>query len=146
MAMAHGVEARHPFLDRAVAEVAGRIPPRLKMRGLDEKHILKKAVAPLVPASVLARPKQPYRAPDVQSFFDPATGAARFPYVDRLLSPGEIARHGIFHPAVVARLVEKIRRGGATGTRDAMALVVTLSTQLVLEQIESGFEGPSDEQ
>jgi len=43
MAMAHGVEGRFPFLDHRVVELAARIPPRMKLKGLREKHILRRA-------------------------------------------------------------------------------------------------------
>src|SRR5699024_4226332 len=64
MLMASSVEGRFPFLDAHVVELAGRLPSRHKLLGLDEKHILKRAFADLLPTEVLRRPKQPYRAPD----------------------------------------------------------------------------------
>lgn len=51
VAMAHSVEGRFPFLDHRVVAFAGTIPPRLRMRGLDEKHILKQAMRDLLPAA-----------------------------------------------------------------------------------------------
>ncbi len=69
MAMAHSVEGRFPFLDHRVVEFAGRIPTRYKMKGLKEKNILKQAMRDIVPDSIINRTKQPYMAPDVQSFF-----------------------------------------------------------------------------
>ena len=68
VAMAHAVEGRFPFLDHRVVEFAAKIPPRLKIRGLREKHILRQAMAPLLPPSIGNRAKQPYRAPDSQCF------------------------------------------------------------------------------
>src|SRR5262249_42496386 len=64
VSMAHAVEGRFPFLDHRLVEFAARIPTSMKLRGLDEKHILKRASRGLVPDSILARSKQPYRAPD----------------------------------------------------------------------------------
>lgn len=138
MAMAHGIEARHPFLDPAVGEVAAALPPRLKMRVLDEKHLLKRAMAGVIPEAVRARPKQPYRAPGAATFFDPATGKARFEYVDHYLSEAEIRRQGLFRPEVVAALAARARQGRAGGTRDGMALVIVLSTGLLMD----GLLGP----
>jgi asparagine synthase (glutamine-hydrolysing) len=134
MAMAHSVEGRFPFLDHRVVEFAARIPARLKMKAVNEKYILKRAMRSLVPAAVLQRPKQPYRAPDAASFFDASTGRARRDYVDELLAPERIAADGVFQPAAVRALVDKARQGKATGTRDNMALVGILSTQLLLSQ------------
>ncbi len=78
-AMGQSIEGRYPFLDARVMDWAARLPPRLKMNGLDEKHVLKRAAREFVPLAVLARPKQPYRAPDAASFVDPATGKSRYP-------------------------------------------------------------------
>ena len=52
VAMAHAVEGRSPFLDHRVVEFAAQLPPHLKMKVLDEKHLLKRCTTDLVPASV----------------------------------------------------------------------------------------------
>ena len=135
MAMANGIECRSPFLDTRLVEFSARIPPRFKMAGTDEKHILKKATRHLVPESICNRSKQPYRAPDIKSFFDTTTGKARFEYIDELLSSEAVASAGLFDPAAVNQLVEKARTGAAIGTKDNMALVGILSAQLVVEQM-----------
>src|SRR5215203_3239622 len=64
MLMANSVEGRFPFLDRRVAALAESLPAAYKLKVLDEKHVLKRAAASLVPAAILERKKQPYRAPD----------------------------------------------------------------------------------
>jgi asparagine synthase (glutamine-hydrolysing) len=61
--MAHSVEARMPFLDRKVIETAAVLPPFLKMYGLKEKYVLKKAFKNIVPDHVARRRKFGYRAP-----------------------------------------------------------------------------------
>ena len=69
MLMANSVEGRFPFLDHRVIEFANRLPPRMKMRGLNEKYLLKRAMAPYLPREIIDRRKQPYRAPDIPAFF-----------------------------------------------------------------------------
>lgn len=133
--MANGVEGRCPFLDHRIAEFAARVPPRFKMKVLNEKNLLKKAAADLVPPFLGTRPKQPYRSTDAPSFFDTARRRARFDYVDELLSPVRIARTGLFDPGAVSRLVDKARAGEIVGVKDNMALVTVLSTELVAEQL-----------
>ncbi|HEU4370263.1 MAG TPA: asparagine synthase (glutamine-hydrolyzing) [Methylomirabilota bacterium] len=128
MAMAHAVELRSPFLDVRLVEFAAALPPTLKLRVLDEKHLLKRAAADLIPATIATRSKQPYRAPEGASFFD---GAGE-DYVSELLAPARVARDGVFDPAAVGRLVEKFRDGRAVGIKDNMALVGILSTQLLI--------------
>ncbi|MEO8039219.1 MAG: asparagine synthase (glutamine-hydrolyzing), partial [Betaproteobacteria bacterium] len=134
VAMAHSVEGRFPFLDHRVVDFTTKIPPRLKMKVLNEKYVLKRAAGHLVPPSVRTRPKQPYRAPDAASFFDSTTRTARATYVDELLNPDRVRKDDLFNPAMVAMLVNKVRNGRAIGARDNMALVGILSTQLWVDQ------------
>ncbi len=141
MAMAHSVEGRFPFLDHRVAELAGRLPVRWKMKGMTEKYLLKRAFRDVVPEHVRRRTKQPYRAPDAASFFGQDGQATRAQYVSELLSPSRVAEAGVFRPEAVNRLVEKLRSGRATGTRDNMAVVAILSTQLLVDQFIQNFPG-----
>ena len=57
MSMAHSLEARVPFLDPAVAELALALPTRHKVLGPATKRLLRRAVAPLVPREIVARPQ-----------------------------------------------------------------------------------------
>lgn len=131
VAMAHGVEGRYPFLDPRVVAFAASLPARLKMKTLQEKYLLKLAVRGLVPESILRRPKQPYRAPDASSFFG-AAGCAE--YVEELLAPARIKADGLFDARAVASLHAKARAGKASSTRDNMAFVGILSTQLLVDR------------
>ena len=126
--MANAVEGRFPFLDHRVVEFAARLPARLKLKVLREKYLLKRAAESLVPPSVVARPKQPYRAPDARSFF----GGATRDYVHEALSSGNVAEARLFKPAVVDALVKKAQAGRVVGARDNMALVGVLSAQLLV--------------
>jgi asparagine synthase (glutamine-hydrolysing) len=124
--MAHAVEGRFPFLDHRVIELASRIPPRLKLKGLREKHILRESMKGLLPAQIAGRPKQPYRAPESQVFLAP--GAPAFAAGE--LSPSRLAEAGLFDPGLVARLVAKCRIAPSVGARDNMAIVGILTAQL----------------
>lgn len=55
---AHGLEARVPFLDRDLVELAFRIPPSWKMSGSDTKHFWKESVGDVLPRRILAKKKQ----------------------------------------------------------------------------------------
>lgn len=130
MAMAHGVEGRFPFLDHRLVEFAARVPVGMTLKGLVEKHILRRAVKKLLPAEIGARVKQPYRAPDSQSF---AAGSA--PYAGQLLSHQALANSGLFNPQLASRLAAKcMKPGGVEGFRDNAAFVGILSTQLWQQQ------------
>jgi len=99
-AMAHGVEARVPFLDHRVVELAAAIPASIKMRGMREKAVLRDAVRDLLPPSIARRPKRPFTTPIRDWFFGP--GAPDF--VAHELSPSSLRDAGLFAPQVVARL------------------------------------------
>ncbi|HET7365768.1 MAG TPA: asparagine synthase (glutamine-hydrolyzing) [Burkholderiales bacterium] len=128
MTMANSVEGRFPYLDHRVIEFANRLPPRYKLRALTEKYVLKQAVKGLLPESIRRRVKQPYRAPDSQSFFRDGQPADE---VAELLSPERLRDAGYFDPPAVAKLVAKCRDGRAAGFGDNMAFVGVLSTMLV---------------
>ena len=145
VSLAHSVEGRFPFLDHRLVEFAAKIPPRLKMKALREKYILKRAAGHLIPQEITRRTKQPYRAPDAKSFFDPQANSARQDYVEDLLSPERIRADGIFHPEAVERLVQKARQGRTIGIKDNMALVGVLSTQLVVEQFIRNFRAADED-
>ena len=63
MSMAVSLEARVPLLDHKLIEFVARIPAAMKMQGFQTKHIFKRAVADLVPAKILNRPKQGFGIP-----------------------------------------------------------------------------------
>ena len=134
MAMAHGVEGRFPFLDHRVVEFASRIPTRLKLKGLTEKYILRQATKDLLPASIAKRTKQPYRAPDSQSF----NGETAPAYVAAAMAPNAIADCGLFNPQAVSKLYDKCQRQGLSGFRDNAAFIGVLSSQLWCHAFAAG--------
>ena len=145
MLMANSVEGRFPFLDRQVAALAESLPPSYKLRVLHEKHVLKAAAAGLVPASILQRSKQPYRAPDALSFA--RENAAH--WVDDVASLRALSSAGMFHPTAARQLIEKCRSrrdSGQFSNADNMAIVGILSTQLVhhdfIERRPEGTQPP----
>jgi asparagine synthase (glutamine-hydrolysing) len=63
MSMAHGLEVRSPFLDTELVELALRLRPSLKVRGMSLKRVLRDAVADLLPEEILRRPKRGFGVP-----------------------------------------------------------------------------------
>lgn len=133
MLMANSIEGRFPFLDREVMALAGRLPDRYKLRGLDEKHVLKRIAAGLIPEEIRQRPKQPYRAPDALSFVGDVPA-----WLPEVLRPAALREAGVFEPTAATKLWEKCQaRGGSAqfSNADNMALVALLSTQLVWQNV-----------
>ena len=125
MAMGRSVEGRVPFLDHRLIELAARIPPKYKIRGLDEKHVLKRAFADLLPASIVRRPKQPYRAPIATSLAGGENNLAA-----RVCETSELERTGLTDSAAVRKLLQK-SAAGAASERDEMGLAIVASVQLM---------------
>jgi len=75
--MAVSLEVRVPFLDHTFVEFASRIPPELKLKGLDKKHILKKAFSDILPHEILYRRKMGFGVPLAHYFRDELRDFAR---------------------------------------------------------------------
>ncbi len=99
--MAANLEVRVPFLNHELVELAARMPPALKLRGMKRKYILKRAAEKLLPRDVVWRKKAGFGAP-VRSWL---RGALR-PLVEDLLSEETIKRRGLFRPAEVRRIID----------------------------------------
>jgi asparagine synthase (glutamine-hydrolysing) len=128
MAMAHSVEGRYPFLDHNVAQLSSRIDPRLKLQGLKEKYVLKKAFQKELPREIFSRTKQPYGAPNKESFFD--DGIPRENIRDYLEAdtPGSQA---LFDKTAVKKLIGKCATAGKLGFRDNSAFMAILSSRII---------------
>jgi asparagine synthase (glutamine-hydrolysing) len=87
-----GVLPRSPLFDRAIVELAFRVPARLKLRGSQEKYLLKRAVADLLPPGILERPKSGMLVPIEAWFKGPLREHARGRLLDGLATRGLIRR------------------------------------------------------
>ncbi len=101
MSMAHSLEARVPYLDPVVADLALALPTKLKVRGLAKKRLLRQAAAPLIPQSILRARKRGFSIPAAAWLRGELEPLAR-----EVLSPEQIRRHGYFEPAEVTRLLD----------------------------------------
>jgi asparagine synthase (glutamine-hydrolysing) len=104
--MANSLEARSPFLDWKLAEFAARLPSAFKVNGNTSKYILKKAVADLVPADNMHRPKQGFAVP-VGPWF---RGELKEFLADHVLG-SRFRDRGLFKSAAVQRLFDDHQRG-----------------------------------
>jgi len=134
MGMAHSVEGRYPFLDHRVIEFCSRLPWNHKIRGLNEKYLMKKLMDGRLPDQVVHRPKQAYRAPVASSL----TSAKAPEYLREAISPGMINKFGIFNPASVEKLMGKMQEGRTVTENENMAVAGILSTQILMDMFASG--------
>jgi len=99
MTMAWGLEARVPFLDHELVELAARIPPEVKIEG-GGKTVLKEASRKVIPSEVIDRPKGYFPVPALKYLKGDYLEMVR----DSVASPRARARE-IFNPAYVDQLL-----------------------------------------
>jgi asparagine synthase (glutamine-hydrolysing) len=141
MAMANSIEGRYPFLDVNLVEFANNLPDHLKLRGLQEKWILRHFAKKMLPKEIWLRRKKPYRAPIIDSFINNDPDSA---YVMDLLSTDGLNKNQIFNPFGVGKLLSKANNAGKLSEIEEMALTGMISTQL-LDQffIQKKFSKPN---
>ncbi|MBN1307997.1 MAG: asparagine synthase (glutamine-hydrolyzing) [Chitinispirillaceae bacterium] len=127
MGMAHSIEVRMPYLDHRLLDLMGRVPPWWKICGLHEKHLLKKALAPFLPASITARVKHPYRAPMHRSLL----ALANSDEGREILAERAIMEAGLFDRRKVNGLLGKLSSAESASETDAMALAGIISAQVI---------------
>jgi asparagine synthase (glutamine-hydrolysing) len=128
MSMAHGLEARSPFLDTAVVEFGASLPDRLRMRFGRGKVLLRRAMKGILPDSILKRGKMGFGAPLGAWFRSDLDGFVR----ERLLDPASPI-HEYLRPEPVAELLE--RHGAATADLSAQIwALLTLESWLRQEK------------
>ena len=99
--MAHSLEARVPYLDTVVTNLALALPTRHKVRGFAKKVLLRKAAAPLLPREIVHGRKR--------GFSIPAAAWLRGelePFARETLAPDVLQQQGFFRPDAVTRLLD----------------------------------------
>jgi asparagine synthase (glutamine-hydrolysing) len=125
MMMGNSIEGRFPFLDHRLIEFAAAIPPKHKIFGLTEKHVLKKSYEDLVPPAIVNRPKKPYRAPIAACFRGDSLAA-------RVIRPDALEKSGLANAQAFGKLMAKAGEDGrGLSERDEMAVATVASLQLL---------------
>ena len=100
--MAHSLEARVPFLDTAVSDVALALPTSQKVRGFDKKRLLRAAVEPLLPREITHGRKQGFSIPASAWLRGELEAFAR-----EVLAPDRLRDQGWFDPGVVRSILDR---------------------------------------
>lgn len=119
MSMAVSLEARPPYLDHELVELAFRVPAELKVDRGRTKVLLKRVAARHVPRECVYRPKQGFSIP-IKSWL---SGEFR-PLLDDLLSRDRLAGEGVFRVDTVERLKREHLEGSANHSHVLWALLV----------------------
>ena len=117
---ANSVEARYPFLDRAVIDWVRNAPPEWLVRDGWEKYPLRQVAAHYLPATIAKRRKFGFVAPSSAVLLQ-----QRIEWVEDYLSLARIAAAGYFNAAAVERLKAQYRKPG-------FALTTTFDTDLLM--------------
>ena len=129
--MAHSLEVRAPLVDQQLMCFVAGIPAKFKLKGLQQKALLKRAAEPWLPASILHRKKQGFGLPiDRWMREDLAPMAA-----DLLLSPRS-AQRGIFAPDAVRALIGDHQRGESRGLQIWNLLMLELWFRTHIDQAD----------
>ena len=104
--MAHSIEARVPFLDHEVVEFCSRIPPRVKMKWLREKHVLRVAMTGVLPPDIVNRKKFGMKVPT-----DLWLQGNLPAFAEERLSESSIREAGYFSAEKVSALRKRHREG-----------------------------------
>jgi asparagine synthase (glutamine-hydrolysing) len=118
MSMTHSLEARVPFLDPAVADLALALPSRHKVLGPFTKRLLRRAVAPLVPREIVHGRKRGFSIPAAAWLRGPL-----LPFAREVLSPESLRAQGVFDPGVAARMLERHASGAEDLSRPLWGLM-----------------------
>ncbi len=102
-----GVRARFPLLDYKLAELSGRVPAALKLRGFEKRFIFKEAMKDILPHNVLYKKKHGFGVPVALWFLqDPRLESL----VSDVLTDSRTRQRGYFRPAFLDHLL-KLHRG-----------------------------------
>lgn len=119
MSMAVSLEARVPYLDHELVELAFEVPEELKVAGRDTKVLLKRVAARHVPRECVYRPKEGFSIP-IKRWL----GHECRPLMERLLAPDRLAAEGLFAVGEVARLQREHLEGRENHSHVLWALLV----------------------
>jgi asparagine synthase (glutamine-hydrolysing) len=120
MGMSVGLEARVPFLDSHMIDLALSMPGHMKLKGGITKYILKHAMRAKLPHELLHRPKQMFTVPIGEWFRSHLA-----PLMERVLLSEAARARGLFDAAAVRRLMDEHISGTQNHTRLLRALMAT---------------------
>ncbi len=119
MSMAVSLEARVPFLDVKLAELAFRIPEKFKIEGRETKALLKKIASRKIPRSCVYRPKEGFSIP-IKHWL----GTQFRPFLEQATNPDRLSEAGLFDVHTIARMKREHLEGSANHSHVLWSLIV----------------------
>jgi len=134
MTMAHGLEARSPFLDHQLVEFLAKVPGNIKVQNNQPKHLMRKLAKDYLPAPILQREKQGFMLPIAYWF-----RTDLFPLISQTLENSHFVKEGWFKKETIQRLLAEHRTNRHDHhVRLWMLLNLELWHQLYIEGSEQG--------
>lgn len=129
MFFSHSVEGRHPFLDMELLNFVTTIPDKYKLKGVNEKYILKKAAEGIVPDEIVKRRKFPFQAPGMSSMIKKS---GNIPYLEESI----LRKYDIFDVSYVNELKKIYRQDDfkLMGAYEIDYLLIVMTVTMLCEQ------------
>ncbi|MCI5621161.1 MAG: asparagine synthase (glutamine-hydrolyzing) [Lachnospiraceae bacterium] len=129
MFFSHSVEGRHPFLDTELISFVLTIPDKYKLKGTNEKYIIKKATEGIVPQEILKRKKFPFQAPGMSAMVKQSGG-------EEFLSDSLIKKYGVFDVDYVNKMKKIYSQSDfkLMGAYEIDYLMIVMTVTMLCEQ------------
>ena len=132
MSMAHGLEARSPFLDHELVEFLAKVPAKIKVQNNQPKYLMRKLATDYLPVPILQREKQGFMLPIAYWF-----RTDLFPVVSQMLEHSYFVKEGWFKKESIQRLLDEHRNHRSDHhVRLWMLLTLELWHQLYIQGVE----------
>ncbi|MBQ1681440.1 MULTISPECIES: asparagine synthase (glutamine-hydrolyzing) [Agathobacter] len=131
MFFSHSVEGRHPFLDAELLDFVTKIPDKYKLKGVNEKYILKRAGEGIVPDPILKRKKFPFQAPGMSAMI-------KKPSTMDFLSDELIKKYGVFDVNYINELKKIYQQDDfkLMGAYEIDYLLIAMTVTMLCEQYQ----------
>lgn len=131
MFFSHSVEGRHPFLDAELLDFVTKIPDKYKLKGVNEKYILKRAGEGIVPDPILKRKKFPFQAPGMSAMI-------KKPSSMDFLSDDLIKKYGVFDVNYINELKKVYQQDDfkLMGAYEIDYLLIAMTVTMLCEQYQ----------
>ncbi len=131
MFFSHSVEGRHPFLDAELLDFVTKIPDKYKLKGVNEKYILKRAGEGIVPDPILKRKKFPFQAPGMSAMI-------KKPSTMDFLSDELIKKYGVFDVNYINELKKVYQQDDfkLMGAYEIDYLLIAMTVTMLCEQYQ----------
>jgi asparagine synthase (glutamine-hydrolysing) len=137
LSMAHGLEARVPYLDKEVVEYVERIAASLKVRNGTRKWLHREVCKKFLPRAILRRKKRGFAVNVVDDWFRGSLGND----IDRMLLDRESVIYNYLRPSAVEQMMKQHKSGQHDNHKVLFSLVILEQWLRINRPIATGVYG-----